>query len=195
VDVVEAVGELCSFTAFCHFKKLREIKLSGVCTLGKSPIFFVTGASGSGKTTVIPELYKVCSEFIILDLDSLYGPGLEDWEIISNLWIRIANQLLLNQKVTILCGTFMPASFENAYLNEQFSPYFIGLYCEDEIREYRLKLRGWSNEMVQDHKEFNDWIIQNAGTAFGAPIPLINTSVATPSKVAEDIKHYIMTII
>ncbi|GGG69575.1 AAA family ATPase [Paenibacillus radicis (ex Gao et al. 2016)] len=161
----------------------------------KSPIFFVTGASGSGKTTVTPDLYKICSEFIILDVDSLYGPGLEDWDVIANLWIRIANQMLLNQKLTIVCGTYMPAQFENAYLKEKFTPYFIGLFCDDETREYRLKRRGWSDEMVQDHKEFNSWIIQNAETAFGTPMPLINTSVAEPSKVAEDIKHHIMSII
>lgn len=28
----------------------------------REPIFLITGASGSGKTTVIPELFKQCTE-------------------------------------------------------------------------------------------------------------------------------------
>jgi hypothetical protein len=48
--------------------------------------------------------------------------------------------------------------------------------------------RSWSDELINDHKEFNDWILNNAETAFNPSMPLINTSATSPSEVAGKIK-------
>lgn len=154
------------------------------------PIFLITGASGSGKTTVIPELLKHCTEYIILDLDAMYGP-LNDWILIKNIWIYVAKQMSLNGRTTILCGTFMPEEYEKMDLKDYFTPYFIGLYCDDRTRELRLQARGWSDELINDHKEFNDWILNNADTAFSPSMPLINTTESSPSVVAAEIKRLV----
>jgi broad-specificity NMP kinase len=152
----------------------------------KKPIFLITGASGSGKSTVIPELLEKCSEHITLDLDAIYGP-LNEWSLIKNIWIHFAKQICLNGRTTILCGTFMPGEYDQVDLKDYFRPYFIGLYCDDKTRELRLRARGWSDELVHDHKKFNDWILNNATTAFSPSMPLINTSASSPSEVAEQI--------
>ncbi|ASA23204.1 hypothetical protein [Paenibacillus donghaensis] len=69
-------------------------------------------------------------------------------------------------------------------LKAHFQPIFVGLYCEDEIRAHRLLARGWSAQAVEDHRNFNRWLLQNADTAFTPPMPLIDTSVAAPDEVA-----------
>ena len=160
----------------------------------KTPIFLITGASGSGKTRVIPELYNVCPEMIVFDLDTLHGP-LNGWAKIKNVWIHIANQIALNNRITILSGTFMPEEFEKVDLKERFQPYFIGLHCSDEMREKRLKERGWSEKLIKDHKEFNNWIINNASTAFKPAMPLFDTSNTPPEDVALKIKECIKILI
>jgi broad-specificity NMP kinase len=163
---------------------------NGDKTMLKKPIYFITGASGSGKTMVIPELLKICPEHITLDLDKLYGP-LEDWDVIKNVWIHVANQMSLNNRVTILSGTFLPWDYEKTDMKDRFQPVFIGLHCNDEIREERLRARGWNDEMVRDHKEFNKWIVSHADQDFSPAMPLIDTSKASPWEVALQIKEYI----
>lgn len=156
----------------------------------RKPIFLITGASGSGKTTIIPELLKQCSEYITLDLDAIYGP-LNEWTLIKNIWIHMAKQISLNGRTTILCGTFMPEEYDEMDLKDYFKPYFIGLHCDDEAREMRLQARGWSEELINDHKEFNNWILNNAATAFNPSMPLINTSSMSPYEVVIKIKEII----
>lgn len=157
----------------------------------KFPIFLITGASGSGKTTIIPELYKICPEYIVLDLDALQNPLGQDWNLIKNTWIQVANQLTLNNKVSILCGTFMPEEFTKIDAEGRFIPYFIGLHCSDEDREKRLKERGWSEEFIQEHKQFNSWLVNNADKAFNPNMSLVDTSYMTPDKAATEVKKII----
>lgn len=160
----------------------------------KIPIFLITGASGSGKTTIIPELIKQCTEHIILDLDAIYGP-LNEWSLIKNVWIHFAKQISLNGRTTILCGTFMPSEFDKVDLKDYFKPYFIGLYCDDKTRELRLQKRGWSTEFINHHKEFNDWILNNAKTAFNPVMPLIDTSITSPLEVAAQVKTIVNQVL
>lgn len=160
----------------------------------KKPIFLITGASGSGKTTIIPELLKQCSEYIILDLDAIYGP-IKEWALIKNVWIHFAKQISMNGRTTILCGTFMPEEYDAVDLKDYFKPYFIGLYCDDRTRELRLRARGWSEELIKSHKEFNDWILNNAETAFKPSMPLINTTSTNPSEVTKKIKTIVNQVL
>lgn len=160
----------------------------------REPIFLIIGASGSGKTTIIPELLKQCAEYITMDLDAIYGP-LNEWKLIKNVWIHLAKQISLNGRTTILCGTFMPGEYDEVDLKDYFKPYFIGLYCDDRTRELRLQARGWPDELINEHKEFNDWILNNAETAFNPSVPLINTSSISPSEVTEKIKDIVNQVL
>ncbi|MDQ0888768.1 CubicO group peptidase (beta-lactamase class C family) [Paenibacillus sp. V4I9] len=90
-------------------------------------------ASRVGKTTVISELYKVCSEYITFDHDTLHK-SLGDWKIIINggiymvnVWDEI-NKIVENYKIeNHLSGTLLVSQdgkvlFEKAYgkANMQF---------------------------------------------------------------------------
>jgi uridine kinase len=57
----------------------------------KKTIFLITGASGSGKTTILPELLKQCTEQIILDLDAIYG-ALNEWTLIKMFGFILPNK-------------------------------------------------------------------------------------------------------
>ena len=160
--------------------------------MNKFPIFLITGASGSGKTTIIPELYKQCPEhIIIIDMDSLFTPLNGNWEVIKNVWIYTANELALNNKIVILNGIFTPMDFEQVDLKNNFKPYFIGLYCNDKERERRLNLRNWSDELINFNIDFNKWLIDNADKDFNPKMTLIDTSNIPPSMVALKVKEII----
>ncbi|OPA73793.1 hypothetical protein BVG16_27320 [Paenibacillus selenitireducens] len=161
--------------------------------MNQTPLFLITGASGSGKTRVITELYRECPEHVVLDLDALWGP-VDDWDKIKNIWIHVAHQMALNQRMTILCGTFLPWEFDKVDLKDHFRVYYIGLHCSDEVRETRLRARGWDDQSIQDHQEFNHWIVMNAEQSFDPAMPLIDTSVLSPEEVALRIKAYIKQI-
>lgn len=55
----------------------------------------------------------------------------------------------------------------------------------------RLQARGWSDELINDHKGFNDWILNNADTAFSPSMPLIKRTESSPSVVAVEIKRLV----
>lgn len=153
----------------------------------KYPLVIVTGASGSGKTTVIPELYRLCPEHIVVDLDAMYPP-LEDWKKVMNVWLTVADQLRLNSRLLVISGTIMPWHYEKLDLRNRFTPYYIGLHCSDQVRNFRLTARHCSEQVIQDHEDFNDWLINNAEVAFDPPMQLIDTSNDLPREVGRQIK-------
>lgn len=152
----------------------------------KAPVFFLTGACGSGKTTLIPHLYRLCPGQVVLDMDALY-PTLEDWLLIKQVWLGLAQQLVLNKRIPILCGLFLPWEFELSPVKDQFTPYFIGLHCSDQVRGERLAARGWSPEMIQQQRACNDWLLTNADQAFVPAMPLLDTTHASPGRVAKQV--------
>lgn len=159
------------------------------------PIFFITGASGTGKTTIIPELYKMCSEHIVLDMDSLFYALAGNWKTIKNVWIYVANELALNSKITILSGIFIPEDFKEADFKNNFKPYFIGLYCTNYQIERRLYERKWSKELIDYNKTLNKWFIDNAKSDFDPPMSLIDTSNLSPYNTALKVKELIDKIL
>lgn len=162
--------------------------------MNKPPIFFVTGAAGTGKTAIIPALYELCPNQIVIDMDALY-PTLEDWFLIKNLWVHLAHQLYLNKRATIISGMYFPWEYNLADLKEQFTPYFIGLYCSHDTIKERLLTRGWSEEKITDQQHCNQWVIDNANTAFYPEMPLIDTSYITPYAVGKKVKKIIHKIL
>ncbi len=156
----------------------------------KAPVFILTGACGSGKTTLIPYLYRLGSPYIVLDMDALY-PTLTDWLVIKQAWLDVARQLVLNKKVPILCGMFLPWEFAMSPVKEQFSPYFIGLHCSDPVRRERLAARGWSEEMIGQQQACNDWLLTHADIAFVPPMPLVDTTRTTPGRAARQVAAHI----
>ncbi len=163
------------------------------------PLFVVTGASGSGKTSVIPELRCRLPECVVFDKDLLWGRVTS--EHFTNNWLRIAYSIAQGGRHTVICGTIMPwdidASSDRGLVG---TVHFLNLHCCDEIREQRLRARPeWrqnaSNEYINEHKQFARWLIDNASTKYDPPMPTVDTSNKPVAEVAGAIAQWVLTIL
>src|SRR5690348_6827681 len=76
------------------------------------PPFIVTGASGTGKTTITEPLRRALPGCDVFDTDIILqvaALGLDTWR---NTWLRLAHAIALNGRVTVLCGSLMPDQLE-----------------------------------------------------------------------------------
>ncbi|GGG12201.1 hypothetical protein GCM10010912_65780 [Paenibacillus albidus] len=166
----------------------------------KFPLFIVTGASGVGKTTVMHVLRDLMPEFVVFstDIDN-FGTTAEKLEYQDryNLLLHFAYSVALSGRGTIICGTFMPWDAQKCDSFNKFSELcFINLHCDDSTRNSRLQNREdkamWTDDMLKQHEQFAQWLLDNAETEYNPPMPTIDTTATPPSQVAEQIKRYVM---
>lgn len=159
----------------------------------KLPLFIITGASGSGKTTVVPHLREHLPEFDVFDIDEeILTNAVGDWQIVKNIWMRIASHIAKSNRMTILCGTQMPWEIKKSEDYKEFSQiFFLNLHCDDSVREKRLLERGWSNELIKEHNKFAKWLIENADKEYDPPMVMIDTSNTSVNKVSLEVKDWV----
>jgi energy-coupling factor transporter ATP-binding protein EcfA2 len=161
------------------------------------PFFVVTGASGSGKSTVLPELRRLLPEVIILDKDILWNFTASDK--FNEVWLRIVYTLAQSGRHALICGTTMPwdlAKSEDRGLVGTI--HFLNLHCNDTVREARLRARpewrGSGGEaFVAEHIQFAHWLLENAATAFDPPMLTLDTTNSSPLEVARAIAEWVTT--
>ncbi len=157
------------------------------------PLFIVTGASGSGKTYVVQELRKVMPDFDVFDPDHLVEFIGHDWEKMRNIWLRVARNIAQSGRMTIICGSMMPWDIEKCVDFPFFKHvYYLNLHCNEETRALRLRERNWSEEMIQDHKEFAQALLDIADKDFNPAMPTIDTTDTDVTLVASQIKEWVL---
>lgn len=158
----------------------------------KFPLFIVTGASGSGKTYVIKELRRLMPDFDIFDPDNLIEFIGHDWEMMRNIWLRVARNIAENGRMTIICGTMMPWDIEKCADFPFFKHvYYLNLHCDEETREKRLRERNWSEEEIQNHKNFAKRLLEIADEVYNPPMPTIDTTATDVTEVASRIREWV----
>jgi hypothetical protein len=161
------------------------------------PLFIVTGASGSGKSTVVAELRCQLPECVVFDSDLLWGRTNE----YHNTWLLIANSIAQGGRHTVICGTLMPWDLDACDARGLVGTiHFLNLHCSDEVREQRLRARpAWrqsSDEAyIQEHRKFAQWLLNNAVTAYDPPMQIVDTSNASVTEVATAIAHWVLTVL
>lgn len=164
------------------------------------PLFIVTGASGVGKTTVMQELRNLLPEFDVFstDIDNFGTTAAKlEYQDRFNLLLHFAHAVAQSGRGTIICGTFMPWDAQKCDTYHNFSEVcFINLHCDDTTRNSRLRNREdkamWTDDMLREHEQFAQWLLDHAETHYNPPMPTINTSSIHPVQVAEQIKSYVM---
>lgn len=156
----------------------------------KTPLFIVTGASCVGKTSVIPYVRSQLSEFDVFDMD-LEG-ALNPEQTIDH-WLKVAHQISLSDRGTVLFGTITPEAVQKSEIKNRFSHiYYINLHCDDEVRAKRLREKGAEEGQIEKHAILANWFIQNAHTAFTPPISTIDTSQHSPEQCARYIRKWVL---
>jgi hypothetical protein len=68
------------------------------------PLFLVTGASGAGKSALIPSLRRNLPDWEVFDTDILWDSA-GDWQMVRSNWLRLTLSIAESGRPTLLCGT------------------------------------------------------------------------------------------
>ena len=166
----------------------------------QEPLFIVTGASGSGKSSVCVELAKSLSEVIFMESDILwrneFSNAESDYREYREMWLRVCKNISQCGKPVVLCGSAVPSQFEHCIERRYFTNlYYLALVCDDNVLSKRLKNRPSSrncssDEYINEHIKFNNWFKEN--TVKSIPkIDLIDTSYDKTSDSAKKVSKWI----
>ena len=161
------------------------------------PLFVVTGASGSGKTTIFPELLtRMAGWCAVFDVDWLIDPlgraakdGQIDWTAFSDTWVHVAHGVAQNGLPTLLLAPFIPEHLNGlpgrAWVGEI---HYLVLDCPDDERRRRMEARPrWRSRDIEAQIGFGRWLRENLA-------PVIDTTRQSPSEVAETVAAWVRRI-
>jgi predicted kinase len=149
------------------------------------PLFVLSGASGSGKSTIALALVPILQDCVVLESDLLWRPEFatpqDDYRTYRNLWLRVAKNVSQGGRPVVLAGSAVPEQFEACAERRYFSAlHYLALVCEDELLEARLRARPtWRHsgtpEVLTEMLSFNRWLRAQAATTT-PPMALLDTS-------------------
>ena len=150
-------------------------------------IFFITGAEGVGKSTLIKVLKNKLKKTKIYDFDEVgvpINPPLSWRYKTTKHWLKVANK---NNKDTMVIGLSFPKEILR-FSNSKENLYFCLLDINIKEREKRLKKRGAQKEVIKDLKE-----LKNLREQFKhlKHFKKINVSNLKPNEIANKIFDWI----
>jgi broad-specificity NMP kinase len=182
-------------------KEIRKGPLRSVCAscghereFLELPLFVVTGASGTGKTTAALELLGSTTDFIVLDQDILWNDAFNapsnDYRLFRNTWLRVAKNIHQSGRSVVLFGTAIPEQYESCPERRYLSQiHYLALVCRPAELELRLRDRPeWrksgTEENLKRMLDFNKWLQENAATTE----PIMQTLDTTATSVQNTVK-------
>lgn len=158
----------------------------------RRPLFVVTGASGSGKSTVRSPLSAELTECEVFDVDWLIdpigrvsAPGPTDWAALRDSWLHVAHGVAQSGRATVLLGTVMPEQLDELPGRRWISAvHFAVLDCSDAQRRRRLEARPpWRERAVEEHIAFAGHLRRTIPTGF--------TTDGSPAEAAQAIARWV----
>ena len=157
-------------------------------------LFIVTGASASGKTTVLAPLTRRlqgrCVTFdtdLLIDAAAALNPGQPIIQpAFRDAWLAVAHGVAQSEMPTVLLGPFIPDHLRDLPSRRWTGGiHFIVLDCPDELRRDRINARpAWRRRDTEEQVEFGRWLRRN--------IPdRVDTSSGTPEDTAAAITAWI----
>lgn len=160
-------------------------------TAARLPLFVLTGASASGKSTVYPLLLEnLRGRCAVFDadwlIDPLGGASAIDWDAFRDTWLHIAHGLAQNGLPTLLLGPFIPEHLDALPGRRWVSDvHFAVLDCAAETRAARIQARPrWRSRDIDEQQAFADW-------QRGHLSPVFDTATASPQQTARAVTEWV----
>jgi hypothetical protein len=161
------------------------------------PLFLVTGASGGGKTTLLPLLLqRLVGECAVFDVDWLIDPlarsapdGQVDWATFRDLWLHVAHGVTQNGVDPLLLGPFFPQQLDDlpgrAWIGEIHT---LVLDCPDDERRRRIQSRpAWRARDIEEQVGFGRWLRENVDA-------VVDTAALTPDRAADAVAVWVRSL-
>ncbi|HET8669692.1 MAG TPA: AAA family ATPase [Candidatus Saccharimonadales bacterium] len=169
-----------------------------------SPLLIVSGASGTGKTTICQRLLGKVTRAVLLDSDILWRPEFNtpetNYRDYFELWLRICKNIAQSGRPVVLFGTGVgvPENLEDLIERRYFSKiHYLALVCSDDVLAERLQQRpAWrgtqESAYIQAQIRFNRWFQEYDGQPITT---LIETTTAPLEETASQVESWIDEII
>lgn len=163
------------------------------------PLLVVTGASGSGKTAIVPRLRGNLSDCVVFDKDLLWG-RCGDWNQFYNNWLRIAYTIAQGGRFTLIAGIIMPWDFDTCEDRNLIGTiHYLNLHCSDDVREQRLRARpSWRQStndwFIEEHKRVARQLLE-IGASVDPPMQIIDTTHLSVAKTAAAAVRWAKTVL
>lgn len=168
--------------------------------IAQPPTLFLTGASGTGKSTVAHRLVSlVAPQIMVLEQDVLWIGALQDptddFGPFRRTWLRMVAMLNQSGRPTLLCGTVAPPEVEYRPERSLLGPtHYLALVADEDVLRDRLAARppwrGWQDDgRVAEMVRFNQWIVANAATT-DPPMSVVDTTHGTVEQTARTVADW-----
>src|SRR5262249_49449012 len=129
------------------------------------PLLLVSGASGTGKSTVCQTLLGQLPEVVLLDADILWRPEFntpaDNYQAFFETWLRMSKNIGQAGRPVVLfgAGVGVPTNLERCVERRYFSDLrYLALMCDDTVLIQRLQQRpAWRHthtpEYLSEHVE------------------------------------------
>jgi hypothetical protein len=168
-------------------------------TASLQPLFVVTGASASGKTTIFGPLARLlagrCIVFDVdwlLDASSVLAGGATvteiPWAGFDQAWLAVAHGVAQSGLPTLLLGTVTPDRVESNIGRKWVGTvHSLVLDCPDEVRRQRIDARPeWRLRDTTEQISFGRWLRET--------IPdRVDTSRCSPEEAARAVADWVET--
>ena len=134
------------------------------------PLLIVTGASGTGKSTLCHAMAGNTEQLVTLDSDILWGIAYtapDEWPQYFEMWLRLCLNIHLSGRSVLLFGAGLnPQNIESCPNRRYFSDvHYLALTCDEEILRSRLTARpAWRNsgtpKALEEQLNYNRWFLQ-----------------------------------
>lgn len=164
------------------------------------PLFMISGASGTGKSTLALRMAQTDFSCVHLEGDILWRAEFNhpenDYREYREMWLRMAKNIGQSGKPVAWYGSVVPQQIEPCLERRYFSKiHYLALVCDPVALAERLRARpGWrasgSEDFVSRMLAFNQWFIDHAGHS-DPPLEVLDTTHATIEETTRDIRAWI----
>ena len=167
------------------------------------PLLVVSGASGTGKTSVCKSLTGRYRDSVLLDTDILWQAAFDtpqdNYREFFETWLRVCKNISQSGRPVVLfgAGAAVPENLEGCVERRYFSSIrYLALVCSKDALAARLRQRpAWRGtrnpEYIEAHQRFNQWFIDYNKSDNHPPITVLDTSNTTLEETAGAVEDWI----